>query len=142
MGQFIQSSRFGGRSVILPPISATRENNSILTFPAKHWKIYQTSSEVITRDQEKGYVLLAGNLNARTSLLQEASSNRSGIPGHTQRGTELLSPRASEHAESGQNLSDSRSCHCPWQDTGGYKRLLHPPFCHQGIKLLRGVIAW
>jgi hypothetical protein len=41
---------------------------------AKIRKTYETLTEEILREQEKGYVLLAGDFNARTGLLQEASS--------------------------------------------------------------------
>jgi hypothetical protein len=49
-------------------------------------------------------VLLAGNLNTRTGLLQEASSNTSGMPDHIQTGTEFLPPSSSEDTNGGQNF--------------------------------------
>jgi hypothetical protein len=87
--------------LFLPPEKTAASKPS----QAKIRKTYKTFSEEIIMDQEKGYVLLAGDLNARTGLLQEASSNRSGIPDHIQPGTEILPPRASEDAKGGHNFS-------------------------------------
>jgi hypothetical protein len=62
----------------LPPEKTAASKPSL----AKIRKTYKILNEEILRDQKKGYVLLAGDLNARTGLLQEASSNGSGIPDH------------------------------------------------------------
>jgi exonuclease III len=72
---------------------------------AKIAKVYETLTEEISLSKEKGFVLIAGDLNARTGLLQEAASMKGGIPDHLQPDIEFLPPRTSEDAAGGTNFS-------------------------------------
>ncbi len=83
----------------LPPENPPQQSRANIV------KIYNTITEEVIQAREMGFVLLAGDLNARTGELQEAASLSSGVPQHIQPETEFLPARASMDARKRDNLS-------------------------------------